>query len=74
MAIGIESGGESFGLLIDGIGEVLRLPEDEREANPLNLDPRLARVSMGIHRLEGRLLMVLDVDRVLEIDTPAAAA
>jgi len=74
MAIGVESRGESYGLLIDGIGEVLTLDETAREPNPINLDPRLARVSAGIHRLEGQLLMVVDVERVLEIDTTAMAA
>ena len=74
MAIGVEAGGESFGLLIDSIGEVLQLADAEREPNPLHLDPRLARVSSGIHRLDGRLLMVIDVDRVLEIETAAATA
>ena len=42
MAIGIECGGESFGLLVDGVGEVLKLPDGEREANPINLDRKLA--------------------------------
>jgi purine-binding chemotaxis protein CheW len=70
MAIGVESRGESYGLLIDAIGEVLKLADAEREPNPLNLDPSLARVSSGIHRLEGRLLMLLDVDRLLEIAGP----
>jgi purine-binding chemotaxis protein CheW len=74
MAIGVEAGGESFGLLIDSIGEVLQLADVEREPNPLHLDARLARVSNGIHRLEGRLLMVIDVDRVLDIESAAAAA
>lgn len=74
MAIGVELRGESYGLLIDGIGEVLALDETAREPNPINLDPRLARVSAGIHRLEGQLLMVVDVERVLEIDTTAMAA
>ena len=74
MAIGVEAGGESFGLLIDSIGEVLQLADVEREPNPVHLDARLARVSTGIHRLEGRLLMVIDVDRVLEIEAAAAAA
>lgn len=74
MAIGIESRGESYGLLVDGVGEVLKLDADMREANPLNLDPRLARVSAGIHRLEAQLLMVLDVDRVLDITAVAVAA
>ncbi len=74
MAIGVEAGGESFGLLIDAIGEVLQLSDAEREPNPLHLDPRLARVSNGIHRLDGRLLMVIDVDRVLELESTAVAA
>ncbi len=74
MAIGVESRGESYGLLIDTIGEVLRLAETEREPNPVNLDPALARISTGIHRLNGRLLMVLDIERVLDIGPAALAA
>jgi purine-binding chemotaxis protein CheW len=74
MAIGVESGSESYGLMIDSIGEVLRLSDGEREPNPVNLDPRLARISSGIHRLDGRLLMVIDVERVLDIGPAAAAA
>jgi purine-binding chemotaxis protein CheW len=74
MAVGVELAGESYGLLIDVIGEVLKLDDAGREANPINLDPRLARVSAGIHRLEGQLLMLLDVDRVLDIGTKSIAA
>ena len=74
LAIGVELRGESYGLLIDAIGEVLKLDEDAREPNPVNLDARLARVSTGIHRLNDRLLMVLDVDRVLDIAVQSIAA
>jgi purine-binding chemotaxis protein CheW len=74
MAIGIECRGESYGLLIDAIGEVLKLSSSGREDNPVNLDERLARVSAGVHRLEDRLLVVLDVDRVLDVGPQAAAA
>jgi purine-binding chemotaxis protein CheW len=74
MAIGIESGVESFGLLVDAVGEVLKLPDSEREANPINLDRELARVSAGVFRLDGQLLVVLDVDRVLDLGVGAAAA
>src|SRR5258708_39134479 len=56
MAIGIEYKGESYGLLIDAIGEVLNLPADGREGNPVNLEARLARVSAGVHPLGDRLL------------------
>ena len=74
MAIGIEYKGESYGLLIDAIGEVLNLPTAGREGNPVNLEPGLARVSAGVHLLEDRLLVVLDVDRVLDVGQHAKAA
>jgi purine-binding chemotaxis protein CheW len=74
MAIGIEHKGESYGLLIDAIGEVLKLPVSGRGDNPVNLDPRLAVVSAGVYRLEGRLLVVLDVDHVLDIGNQGAAS
>ena len=73
MAIGIEAKGESFGLLVDAVGEVLKLPEADREPNPINLDRKLARVSAGVFRLDGELLVVLDVDRVLDLGVEAAA-
>ena len=74
MAIGIESRGESFGLLVDTVGEVLKLPDEEREPNPINLDRNLGRVSAGVYRLDGHLLVVLDIDRVLDLSPEAAAA
>jgi purine-binding chemotaxis protein CheW len=74
IAIGIEAKGESFGLLVDAIGEVLRLPNAERGAVPVNLDGKLATVSAGVYRLDGHLLVVLDIDRVLDMRTEDAAA
>ena len=74
MAVGVELHGESYGLLIDSIGEVLKLPEADREPNPLNLDPKLAAVSAGIYRLETQLLVIVDVDRVLDTGAMPAAA
>jgi len=71
MAVGIEFKGESYGLLIDTVGEVLKLDDGTRQANPVNLDARLARVSAGVHRLDGQLLVVLDVDRVLDMNANA---
>jgi purine-binding chemotaxis protein CheW len=74
MAIGVDLRGESYGLLIDQIGEVLKLADDGREENPVNLDPRMARLAGGVHRLDGQLMVVLDVDRVLEIVPDMLAA
>jgi purine-binding chemotaxis protein CheW len=55
MAIGVDTRGEPYGLLIDSIGEVLKLGAATREPNPLNLEPALARVSAGINRSRGRI-------------------
>ncbi|NLH80421.1 MAG: chemotaxis protein CheW [Phyllobacteriaceae bacterium] len=74
MAVGIEHKGESYGLLIDNVGEVLDLPSSGREPNPVNLDPRWAAISGGVHRLNGQLMVILDVDRVLGGMAEAIAA
>jgi purine-binding chemotaxis protein CheW len=74
MAVGVDMRGESYGLLIDNIGEVLKLQNDSREVNPVNLDPRMAKMAGGVHRLDGQLMVVLDVDRVLEIAPDMMAA
>jgi purine-binding chemotaxis protein CheW len=74
MAIGIEARGESFGLLVDAVGEVLKLPVADCEANPINLDAKLAALSAGVYRLEGQLLVALEIDRVLDLRGELAAA
>jgi purine-binding chemotaxis protein CheW len=74
MAVGVELGAESYGLMIDSVGEVLKLGDASRELNPVNLDARLASVSSGVHRLDGQLMVILDVDRVLDMANSAMAA
>ena len=74
MAVGIDLKGESYGLLIDTVGEVMKLGEETLEPNPVNLDPRLARVSGGVHRLDGQLMVILDVDYVLNGSAETLAA
>ena len=74
MAVGIEYNGESYGLLIDQVGDVLRLSNSTFEAPPVNLDPRWAQVAAGVHRLEKQLMVVFDVEKVLAIDSANMAA
>jgi purine-binding chemotaxis protein CheW len=74
MAVGIESDGESYGLVIDAVGEVIKPGIETAEAVPVNLDERLKRVASGIHRLDDGLLVVLDVDRLLDLKSSELAA
>jgi len=60
--------------LIDEVGEVLQVPMQNYERNPATLDPRWRDVSQGIFRLDGRLLVILQVQRLLDIIKVAAAA
>jgi purine-binding chemotaxis protein CheW len=73
-AVGIDCGGESYGLVIDSVGEVLKLGMETAEPVPVNLDERLKRVASGVHRLETELLVVLDVDRLLDLKLTEMAA
>jgi purine-binding chemotaxis protein CheW len=74
LVVGIEHKGESYRLLVDRVGEVLKLPARSFEDNPINFDRTLAQVSAGVHRLDGKLMVVLDLDRVLKLGTAAKAA
>ena len=74
IAVGIELKGESYGLLVDAVGEVMKLAKDDCEAKPANLDVRLAEVAAGVYRLDGQLLVVLDIDRMFNMSSGAVAA
>lgn len=74
MAVGIELEGEAYGLLFDAVGEVLKLNEASAEPNPVNLDTHLANVSAGVQRLDNHLMIILNIDRVLDLETAPRAA
>jgi purine-binding chemotaxis protein CheW len=65
MAIGVDAGDESFALLVDRIGDVMRLSADTHETNPIHLDGKWQDLSRGVHRLETSILVVLDLDRII---------
>jgi purine-binding chemotaxis protein CheW len=73
MALGIEDKSEAYALIVDKIGEVLKLDATTLEANPVHLDPAWAQVSSGIHRLQDRIMVILDIDAVLDFSLKLAA-
>jgi purine-binding chemotaxis protein CheW len=74
MSVVVEHKGEPYSLMIDSVGEVLAVPVESYERNPATLDPRWRDVSGGIYRLEGKLLVILEVDRLLDFANAAQAA
>jgi purine-binding chemotaxis protein CheW len=67
MSVVVERDGELYSLLADQVGEVLPLPRAERAPNPVTLDAVWRDVSNGVHRIGERLLIVIDVERILAI-------
>jgi purine-binding chemotaxis protein CheW len=74
LAVGIERRGELYGIVVDQVGDVLHLARSSLEPNPVNLDRRWAGVCAGVHRLQRDLLIVLDVDKVLDLSQGREAA
>ncbi len=73
MGIVVEHLGEPYSLLIDEVGEVLSVPSEAFEHNPPTLDPRWRDVACGVFRLDQRLMVVLDVERLLDFGEARAA-
>ena len=73
MCVVVEHKGEPYSLMIDAVGEVMTLPLDLFERNPPTLDPRWREVSSSICQLDGCLLVMLDIDRLMDFVQPQAA-
>ena len=67
MSVVVEVTGELYALLVDQVAEVMSLKTGDLEQNPPTLPPPWADVSTGIYRLEDRLLVVLEVSRLLAL-------
>jgi purine-binding chemotaxis protein CheW len=63
----VECDGEFYTLLVDGIGDVVSLHEEEREPNPATLDPLWRDLADGVFRVGEKLLVTLDIDQLLNM-------
>jgi purine-binding chemotaxis protein CheW len=60
----LESAGGCFGLLVDSVGEVLTVSSADHEPNPSILDQRRKALFAGTYKLNDRLLIMLDPERL----------
>ena len=68
MHVVVEYKDDLYSLVVDGVGEVLNLPLSKFEKTPANLSSVWRHVSLGVYRLKERLLVVLDIDNLLNIE------
>jgi purine-binding chemotaxis protein CheW len=67
MNIVVRSQEGAVSLLVDEIGDVLEVNPASYEAPPQNLPPEQRELIEGLYKLDGRLLLILDTERVLQI-------
>lgn len=67
MCVTVEKDGEFYTLLVDKVGDVVKLPAAKREQNPPTLDAAWRDVIQGVFRRDDALLAILDIDRLLDI-------
>lgn len=72
MSIVVEHRGELYSLTVDGVGEVLSLPDTDAETTPATLDTLWREHASCIYRLDRDLLVILDVPSMLD-DLSSAA-
>jgi len=60
------------GMTVDGVSEVLSVPEDVIEPTPPMVSTVDSSFITGIARLEGRLVILLDLGKVLSLDEQAS--
>ncbi len=63
----VRTGDEAVSLLVDKIGDVLKVDERSFESPPDNLQGVARDFIQGVFKLESRLLLVLDMDKTLRI-------
>lgn len=68
MNVVIRTDDGAVSLLVDEIGDVLEVEEDSLEMPPPTLQGLSRDLMRGVHKLQGRLLLVLDTDRAVMVD------
>ena len=67
MGVTIEHQHDLYTLLVDQVGDVVGLESDLYEGNPSTLDPLWRQFASGVFRLEGRIMVVLDIEKLLDL-------
>jgi purine-binding chemotaxis protein CheW len=67
MGVTVENGHDLYTLLVDSVGDVVRLAHDLYESNPSTLDQSWMEFADGVFRLEGSLMVVLNTEHLLDV-------
>ena len=68
----VETGAKVLGMLVDGVSQVMRIPAASIDPPPVDGDQKTDFVS-GIGRVDSRLILLMDLERVLAKETHKVA-
>jgi purine-binding chemotaxis protein CheW len=72
MNVVVRTGDGAVSLLVDEIGDVLELDGHDFEQPPETLGGVFREVVLGVYKLDGKLLLLLDVERIVSLGSQAA--
>jgi purine-binding chemotaxis protein CheW len=67
MNVVVRTGDGAVSLLVDEIGDVIEVEEETLESPPETLQGFAREVVRGVYKLSGRLLLALDIDRIVDL-------
>lgn len=63
----VDLGGELYALIVDAVGDVVRIAEQSLEPVPRVLDPAWREVAAAVHPTEHGFTVLLDIARLLDL-------
>ncbi len=74
MNVAVRTDDGALSLLVDEIGDVIEVEDKTFEQPPQTLQGMAREVIRGVHKLPGRLLLVLDTECAVNVSDPSPAA
>jgi purine-binding chemotaxis protein CheW len=72
MNVVVRTGESVVSLLVDAIGDVLEVSEETYERPPETIPEEVRKLVRGIYKLEGKLLLILDAEKAVNVSTSVA--
>ena len=69
----VNMSGQNIGILVDGVSEILRIPDESIEPTPPIVASGVSSDFIrGVAKVEGRLIIFLDLDRIFSVEEQEA--
>jgi len=74
MNVVVRTGESVVSLLVDAIGDVLEVSEEDYEKTPATIPEEVRKLVRGVYKLKGKLLLILDAEKAVNVSTSVVEA